>query len=289
MANKYDKLLSVAFAEENYLEKRSNSGLDDKTSNAGQNNYTKYWRDMKPSFQGQPWCDCYVGWCFKKAYGEEIAQRLLCGGLYSFYCPTSAQYFANQGRLDKNPQIGDQIFFTKNSLISGAYHTGIVYAVNKDYVYTIEGNTSTSMGVIDNGGGVAKKAYSRNFYNNRMLFGHPDYSIIPDETSKKDTKKEDKLIKPLYQIDKRYLLTKDLTVRNAPSVNSVEYNHNELTENLKAKDKNKDGKIDKGVTVQCYAIKKLDNGNIWIRVANARYWVLAYKKDGNKINLTDLK
>ena len=39
------KLISVAEAEEGYLEKASNAQLDDKTANAGWNNYTKYARD----------------------------------------------------------------------------------------------------------------------------------------------------------------------------------------------------------------------------------------------------
>ena len=34
------KLISVAEAEEGYLEKASNAQLDDKTANAGWNNYT---------------------------------------------------------------------------------------------------------------------------------------------------------------------------------------------------------------------------------------------------------
>ena len=40
-----DKLIQTADNEVGYLEKSSNSQLDDKTANAGMNNYTKYWRD----------------------------------------------------------------------------------------------------------------------------------------------------------------------------------------------------------------------------------------------------
>lgn len=42
-----DKLIQTADNEVGYLEKSSNSQLDDKTANAGMNNYTKYWRDIK--------------------------------------------------------------------------------------------------------------------------------------------------------------------------------------------------------------------------------------------------
>lgn len=51
-----EKVILIAKNEIGYLEKKSNSQLDSKTANAGSNNYTKYWRDIKPSYQGQPWC-----------------------------------------------------------------------------------------------------------------------------------------------------------------------------------------------------------------------------------------
>lgn len=55
-----DKLIQTADNEVGYLEKSSNSQLDDKTANAGMNNYTKYWRDIKNEYQGQPWCAVFV-------------------------------------------------------------------------------------------------------------------------------------------------------------------------------------------------------------------------------------
>lgn len=41
-----EKLLEIALNEVGYLEKKTNSQLDDKTANAGYNNYTKYARDL---------------------------------------------------------------------------------------------------------------------------------------------------------------------------------------------------------------------------------------------------
>ena len=69
--------------------------------------------------------------------------------------------------------FGDQIFFLDSSIEE--YHTGIVYAVDSAYVYTIEANTSGASGVVDNGGGVALKSYSRSTYAGRMEFCHPKY------------------------------------------------------------------------------------------------------------------
>ena len=69
-------LLDVAAAEVGYLEKRNGSQLDDKTANAGANNYTKYGRDMhriQPRNMDYPaaWCDCFVDWCMWRAAGKD--------------------------------------------------------------------------------------------------------------------------------------------------------------------------------------------------------------------------
>ena len=55
-----NKLLNVAESELGYLEKASDQDLDSKTGNAGSGNFTKYWRDLNPKMQGQPWCDGFV-------------------------------------------------------------------------------------------------------------------------------------------------------------------------------------------------------------------------------------
>ena len=45
--------INIAKAEIGYREKASNANLDSKTANAGTANYTKYWRDVAPEYQGQ--------------------------------------------------------------------------------------------------------------------------------------------------------------------------------------------------------------------------------------------
>ena len=47
-------VIGIAEEEIGYLEKKSNRQLDSKTANAGSGNYTKYWRDIAPSYQAQP-------------------------------------------------------------------------------------------------------------------------------------------------------------------------------------------------------------------------------------------
>lgn len=175
------KLIDVATAEVGYCEKASNSNLDSKTGNAGSNNYTKYWRDMKPSYQGQAWCDCFVDWCFTKAYGSAVAQILECGGCGEFYTPTSAQYYKNKKQWYSTPAVGDQIFFKNSSRI---HHTGIVVGVSSTTVTTIEGNTSNGSAVVANGGMVCKKSYS--IGNSKIAgYGRPNYGTQTSNTGGK--------------------------------------------------------------------------------------------------------
>ena len=97
-----DKLIQTADNEVGYLEKSSNSQLDDKTANAGMNNYTKYWRDIKNEYQGQPWCAVFVTWCFTKTFGVDKAHQILKHYPY-VYCPTMSGLF----KLYANPKRGD--------------------------------------------------------------------------------------------------------------------------------------------------------------------------------------
>lgn len=169
-----NKLILIAKNEIGYLEKASNSQLDSKTANAGSNNYTKYWRDVKPSYQGQPWCAGFVSWCFMKAFGREKAKELLKHWPY-VYCPTLGNLFTKNA----NPKIGDIVIFYRNGTFT---HTGIVTAVIGDRFYTIEGNTSGASGIIANGGGVCAKSY----LNSRMpgtKFCTPDWSIVSETAS----------------------------------------------------------------------------------------------------------
>ncbi|MGN0162808.1 MAG: CHAP domain-containing protein [Candidatus Ornithomonoglobus sp.] len=167
-----EKLISIADSEVGYLEKKSNAQLDDKTANAGTANYTKYWRDIKPEYQGQPWCGCFVTWCFEKAFGKENAKQLLKHYPY-VYCPTMASLF----KLNANPKKGDIVIFYRNGTFA---HTGIVISVSGDYFTTIEGNTSGGSSIIANGGGVCRKGY----YNSKLpgtKFCTPEYRLIESE------------------------------------------------------------------------------------------------------------
>lgn len=164
-------VINIALAEVGYLEKATNANLDDKTANAGSNNYTKYWRDIYPAYQGQPWCACFVTWVFVIAFGKAMAQKLLKHYPY-VYCPTMANLFT----LNANPKVGDIVIFKHNGVFT---HTGIVIKVSGDQFWTVEGNTSGGSTIIANGGGVCKKTY----FNSNLpgtKFITPDYSKVQE-------------------------------------------------------------------------------------------------------------
>ena len=181
-----EKLIAVAQAEVGYLEKKTNSQLDDKTANAGYGNYTKYARDLDniPGFyngrkNGFDWCDVFVDWLFVKAFGVEAAKKLLCQPEKSLGagCRFSANYYKEKGLFHtKDPKPGDQIFYW-NSGKTDVAHTGIVYKVDNQYVYTVEGNTSSASGVVANGGSVAQKKYALT-YGRIYGYGRPDYANV---------------------------------------------------------------------------------------------------------------
>lgn len=179
-----NKMIQVAKTEVGYLEKRSNSNLDSKTANAGSNNYTKYWRDIEPSYQAQPWCAAFVSWVLMQAFGQATAKKMLKHWPY-VYVPTLAGKFTNYA----NPQVGDIVVFKRGGTFT---HTGIVTSVSGDYFTTVEGNTSGGSTIIANGGGVCSKGY----YNSNLpgtKFARLDWSIVAGQAStsapKPDTSK----------------------------------------------------------------------------------------------------
>lgn len=217
MAYDRQKVIDIALAEVGYLEKETNSQLDDKTANAGDENYTKYARDLAAikfyngRKQGHPWCDVFVDWCFYKAYGKSAALTLTCQPTKAANncgagCKWSLGYYKAKGKLHtSNPQPGDQIFFCDKE--GAIVHTGLVYKVDNKKVYTVEGNTSSAAGVVDNGGGVLKKSYSLS-HSRIAGYGRPDYG---DQAAFQEEQEQTNIVHTvvrgdtLWDIAKKYL------------------------------------------------------------------------------------
>ena len=180
-------IINWAENERNYTEKDSLTDLNDKTKNAGDDNYTKYSQEVdalgvfSTQVQGQPWCATWVTDGFINTYGVDKGLDMLCQpskNSNAACCGDAAEYYQKAGRWYTSPQVGDQVFF-KTTKYQYA-HTGIVTEVTDTEVTTIEGNTSSEKGVVSNGGAVTKKHYPVG-YSGFKGFGRPKYEAKQEE------------------------------------------------------------------------------------------------------------
>lgn len=217
-AEAIDKVLSIALAEEGYHEKASAKNLNSKTANSGSANYTKYGKQMhalQPSTMDYPaaWCDCFVDWCFKQAFGADLARKMLCG-TFDDYTVNSANIYKNANRWTQKAKKGHQVFFRNNS---GICHTGLVYKVAGEKVYTIEGNSSDA---------VRKHEYYAGEWK-IAGYGMPKYflavgSDIPSDTPSADPNRVT-ASQPAQSFNRKisgsYKTTADLNMRDGASTN----------------------------------------------------------------------
>lgn len=124
------KVVAMAKKYVGYLEKKSNSQLENFTANAGSKNYNMFAPHAKSATgssvyqNGVYWCDIFVDDMFIRALGAARAKQLL--GDWSAYTPTSEKLLIQTGAKKIAPvdaSYGDVIFF-KNS--SRTCHVGIV-------------------------------------------------------------------------------------------------------------------------------------------------------------------
>lgn len=135
-------------------------------------NLTKYAKDFDTKWKnfyngpknGAPWCDVFCDWLFCTCFGADKAMEMLyqpaksCGA----GCKWSAQYYKVHDAFDREPRLGDQIFFGRPG---NENHTGIVIAVTPTHVTTIEGNSNNQ---------VMKHTYDKLNYN-IVGYGHPKF------------------------------------------------------------------------------------------------------------------
>ncbi len=167
MAFNANELVNYAVSWDGYFEKQSkgtDAQLQSKTWNIGNKNITWFWKWLidnglaDASLQGQPWCDGFYDFCTAMVAGIAKAKETLCG--FDYYTPGSANRYKQKNRWRKagsTPKPGEQIFFKNSERIC---HTGMVTYVKDGRVYTVEGNTSSTPGVVANGGCVRQKSYA---------------------------------------------------------------------------------------------------------------------------------
>ena len=188
------RVIKTARAEIGYLEKATNSQLNDKTANAGYNNWNKFAAfldDLGVVYNGKKngysWCDCFVDYCFIYTFGLELGMAMTFQPKKGegAGCTYSMRYYKKASRFFKDPQPGDQSFFT-NDGGARSYHTGLVEKVDGGRVYTIEGNTSSAPGVVPNGGAVRNKSYKLS-YSYIAGYGRPNWSLAGEEIEEEMT------------------------------------------------------------------------------------------------------
>ncbi len=152
-------VINIASAEVGYVESGGAGG------NTG--NITKYWAELQPGFQGQPWCAAFVSWAFLHA-GCPLPPM---GQWYGFsYVPAAHAHFKGIGRFFPQPLPGD-VFVFENQSHTGIVTSGLDAAGN---FHTVEGNTSPgNYGSQTNGGGV----YARVRHISQVMgFCRPDFA-----------------------------------------------------------------------------------------------------------------
>ena len=153
-------LISRLKNEVGYIEKASNRNLDNKTSNKGLNNYTKYARDINNlglmGCQAQPWCATFQFWAEVQEFGLDtaLAHFHMSKSTYVGYNVFSTKAKFPAGKRSKTPKLGCLVVFTHS-------HIGRVIAISGNTITTIEGNTS-AQSYDRNGGMVGQKTYNIN-------------------------------------------------------------------------------------------------------------------------------
>jgi hypothetical protein len=144
---------------------KAEAGYHEGYANGHWNNIEKY-APQVPGLewaQGQAWCATFVSWCAMKAGAADLFPRTAS-------CDVAGAFYRNAGRWSDYPAIGAQVFYGS---ISDLNHTGIVYAYDDTYVYTIEGNTNDN-GSREGDGVYLKKRARRD--SNLVGYGYPKYA-----------------------------------------------------------------------------------------------------------------
>lgn len=112
---------------------KSQVGYRESYAEGGWSNFTRYAAEVPGMAwaDGESWCAVFTSW---------VAMRAGVGSLFprTASCDTAITWFTNAGRWSWFPAIGAQAFYGT----SGQEHTGIVYAYDSTYIWTVEGNTS---------------------------------------------------------------------------------------------------------------------------------------------------
>ncbi|MDI2131184.1 CHAP domain-containing protein [Yinghuangia seranimata] len=128
MSPSAESVIGAARGEVGYHEGMSPSGH--------WNNIQKYSEEV-PGLawsNGEPWCATFVSWCAMTGDAADLFPRTAS-------CGEGLDWFRRRGRGSDYPAVGAQVFYgVGGELGDGGHHTGVVYAYDATYIYTVEGN-----------------------------------------------------------------------------------------------------------------------------------------------------
>jgi hypothetical protein len=133
-------LIAVARTQIGYTELNTSTGYPLSSSQDG--GYTKYGASFGDSTGA--WCAYFVSWCAIQAgISTSVVPRIgNCNTAVNWYRNHSEYYDRSTGY---NPKTGDIIFYNWSGG-SSAQHVGIITGVSGNNIYTVEGNTDSSLG-----------------------------------------------------------------------------------------------------------------------------------------------
>lgn len=150
-----------------------------KTEHPPGSNHVTYWNEYDKRMQGQPWCVCFLWWCFQHA-GEGSA---FFGGAKTASCGTLYRWYKEQGlTVPKHDARPGDIVILNFKGTSETQHCGLVVDVEDgNWAQTIEGNTSPGLeGSQDNGGCVARKIRYRSQIVGVARPKYKEEAVIPE-------------------------------------------------------------------------------------------------------------
>ena len=172
--------------------------------NKGSNNYT--YAGYVCGVQGMAWCAAQVTTAILDACGNKTDAKSVMYGVYPYTvcnqvwdaAPSDKKIWSYHqrfvkgkgDRVNRYPVAGDIIVFTDDQV--NRTHTGMVYACDKTYVYTIEGNS---------GNMCRKRSYK---LTDKYIYGwiHPDYKASSDVTPESGEKYGAKMTVTMHVLSK---------------------------------------------------------------------------------------